>query len=423
MLSSRRKSCIACVKAKKRCDLGLPICRRCATRPSKCTYPWAQASDLGSSSLGSIALEFELWDQELLDQELRSLQAQQLILPETAQLSRDNAIVATTSPLNLQLLSPIMSGLTDGVMSYDQILFDSYQQVSESPNSTIDQQLMPLVTGNPERSSGSTTGSIFQARTEYAARRLSLQPHTLIDTGQTAFIHVTHVAESTYLQEAFAASALFAMQNATNAQLVASEVNRRATLLISTVSEELYSNPLSSLSLLAPAQALLIYQCIRLFSSNIRQRSRAESEESILLSWVAQLRTQIRPFSDKDDWDGWVREESIRRTVLSAEILCGTYAFLKQGWDQSEARVMSLSFTAQSALWEARSKAEWEATWIRGPKLEVKMRHWNRDMGLASPENAEELGVIIRATYLGLDALEEWMGGQQERLIKWGLRP
>ncbi|KZL79186.1 hypothetical protein CI238_04290 [Colletotrichum incanum] len=422
MLSSRRKSCIACVKAKKRCDLGLPVCRRCATRPSKCIYPWAEASDTSASSLGSRTLGLELGDPSLLDQELMTPQAHHLV-PEAEQLNRNNAIAATTSPLNLQPLSPIMSGLMEVAMSDGQILFDSYHSVFETTDPTVGQQLVPLITGNPERSSESTTSSIFQARTEYAARRLSLQPHTLIDTGQTAFIHHTHVAGSIDLQEAFAASALFAMQSATNAQLVASEVNRRATLLISTISEKLYSDPLSSLNLLAPAQALLIYQCIRLFSSNIRQRSQAERDETILLSWVSQLRTQIRPFSDRDDWNGWVREESIRRTVLTAEVLCGTYAFLKQGWDQSEARVMSLSFTAQAALWEARSRAEWEATWIRGPKLEVEMRHWDRDMVLASPENAEELGVIIRATYLGLDALEEWMGGQKERLIRWGLRP
>ena len=37
--STRKKSCQACVKAKRRCDLGYPICKRCLTKGLHCKYP------------------------------------------------------------------------------------------------------------------------------------------------------------------------------------------------------------------------------------------------------------------------------------------------------------------------------------------------------------------------------------------------
>ena len=35
----RRKSCLACIKAKRRCDLSSPVCARCRQRKYDCTYP------------------------------------------------------------------------------------------------------------------------------------------------------------------------------------------------------------------------------------------------------------------------------------------------------------------------------------------------------------------------------------------------
>jgi hypothetical protein len=37
-VSTRRKSCVACVKAKRRCDLQNPLCTRCNTRGLLCNY-------------------------------------------------------------------------------------------------------------------------------------------------------------------------------------------------------------------------------------------------------------------------------------------------------------------------------------------------------------------------------------------------
>lgn len=231
-----------------------------------------------------------------------------------------------------------------------------------------------------------TIGAVFQSRTEYAASRLATQPQMLAMAGYNCFIHHTQVSSSEVLQEALAASALHCMRNTANAALVRGEVAKRVVRLIGSIrhaitsaSDNAASGSCRELDLLPVLQALIVYQCIRYFArDDVSERMRAERDESIVQSLLAALYPRLRSFSkNTDSWDTWIYCESMRRTILTAEVLAGTYTFLKQGWDQAEARTLQLQFTAQVALWEAKSAVEWEAMRARGPKLEVTMRSWH----------------------------------------------
>ena len=48
----RRKSCTCCIKAKRRCDLGLPACLRCSQRGLECKYPPAPAPKRKATKAG-----------------------------------------------------------------------------------------------------------------------------------------------------------------------------------------------------------------------------------------------------------------------------------------------------------------------------------------------------------------------------------
>src|SRR5688572_28731509 len=48
--STRKKSCYACVKAKRRCDLGYPFCKRCGIKGYDCKYPNATPRDSSRAS-------------------------------------------------------------------------------------------------------------------------------------------------------------------------------------------------------------------------------------------------------------------------------------------------------------------------------------------------------------------------------------
>ncbi|KAM0255806.1 hypothetical protein ACHAQJ_005393 [Trichoderma viride] len=274
-----------------------------------------------------------------------------------------------------------------------------------------------------------TAGSMFQSRTEYAASRLATQPQMLAMMGQNCFIHHTQVASSEVLQEALAASALHCMRNTANASLVRGEVAKRVVRLIGSIRHAITSasdvGAGRGLDLLPVLQALVVYQCIRFFSrDDVSERMRAERDEAIVQSLLAALYPRIRSFSKSvDNWASWIYYESMRRTVLTAEILSGTYTFLKQGWDQAEARTLQLKFTAQVALWEAKTVVEWDAMWARGPKLEVTMRSWIEDTREALPEDMDDLGMVLWALHHGLDNMKVWLGGQKPELVRWGLRP
>lgn len=277
-----------------------------------------------------------------------------------------------------------------------------------------------------------TIGAVFQSRTEYAASRLASQPQMLAMTGHNCFIHHTQVSSSEVLQEALAASALHCMRNTANAALVRGEIAKRVVRLIGSIRHAIASasdnaaagGGVRELDLLPVLQALVVYQCIRYFArDDVSDRMRAERDETIVQSLLAALYPRLRSFSKRiDSWDAWIYYESMRRTILTAEILAGTYVFLKQGWDQVEGRTMQLQFTAQVALWAAKSAVEWEAMWTRGPKLEVTMRSWNEDTREALPEDLDDLGHLLWALHHGLDLMRNWLGGKPEAM-QWGLQP
>lgn len=275
-----------------------------------------------------------------------------------------------------------------------------------------------------------TTGQIFQSRTEWAASRFAMQPQILAMTGQNCFIHHTQVSASEVLQEALAASALHCMRNTANASLVRGEIAKRVARLIGSIRHAITSASASEiavgaeLDLLPVLQAFVVYQCIRFFArDDFEERVRAERDEAIVQALLSALYPRLRSFSKTmDSWASWIYYESMRRTILTAEILSGTYTFLKQGWDQAEARTLQLKFTAQVALWEAKTAVEWEAMWERGPRLQVTVRTFIPDTRDALPEDMDDLGMVIWGYHHGLDEMENWMGKRRPVLVRWGLR-
>lgn len=268
-----------------------------------------------------------------------------------------------------------------------------------------------------------TSDSYYQPRCEYASQRFAAQVCAFAQVGHTSFIHDSQVQNSAVLQEALSASALHAMRNASNNSVVRNFIHRRAALLVNAVDTVLLHCPSMQIDVLPPIQALLIYNCIRLFSMNdISQRSQAEQHELRLKTWVQILRRQLQPLrSNSTEWSRWVREESVRRTVLFAEMIIAAHAFLKQGWDRAEARLAPLSYTAHAALWEAKSAAEFERAWVTVPRREVRMVTLDRDLELVTPEESEELTVIFRVMHRGLDDARRWLGGDVTTLRRWGL--
>jgi hypothetical protein len=170
---------------------------------------------------------------------------------------------------------------------------------------------------------------------------------------------------------------------------------------------------------------------MRLFSAaNITQQTQAELDAKSLARWVDILQEQTRwsweslssaTQLDLSVWKDWVQAESIRRTVIFSELLHGIYTFIRLGWYQPSARMAKQSFTGQVAIWEAKSPEDWLQATQQKHWIELNMSSFHDGIEAASPEDLDELGIIILASYNGVDVLEEWAGGDKRLLDKWGL--
>ncbi|UPK93719.1 hypothetical protein LCI18_004654 [Fusarium solani-melongenae] len=459
MISSRRRSCSACARGKRRCDLGFPECGRCLARRVTCVYAWIspeEAQEVVQNSSPSPWMLQEIRHDHHLDQsDLTETPQWNHHLPGPGEShANDNATFGSPVPLTATpfTLPPALVPLLDEIIGRGRTMsFLTPDLQLQSPDasylnagSVLCAPQPPYNIGVPATSfqtpsdSSITTGSIFQARAEYVAGRLVLQARALAETGQTAFIHHTHVDASPILRDALAACSLDVIRNSANVFLVRSEITRRAELLIEATETAISLTPPSShstmnLALLPAMQAMLIYQCIRLFSAgDVAQQAQAERDAEPLARWVSILQGQTQwprdnsaggTQLDHSVWKDWIQAESIRRTIIFAELLDGIYTFLRFGWYRPSARMARLGFTGQVALWEARSVAEWHQTMRQRPWVEVNISSFHDDIKAALPDDLDELGIVIWVSYNGIDAFEEWLGGDSRLLGKWGLRP
>lgn len=117
---------------------------------------------------------------------------------------------------------------------------------------------------------------------------------------------------------------------------------------------------------LASVQAFIIYQIIRLFDGDIRQRGMAEAQFQLLDAWAMRLRQQSElglSFSiQSSPYRKWLFIESVRRTILMSIFLKAVYYAIKEGFCDKVPDMAGLPLTVKGELWEAKSESEWMQT-------------------------------------------------------------
>ncbi|GKU23063.1 unnamed protein product [Fusarium langsethiae] len=450
MISSRRKSCSACARGKRRCDLGFPQCGRCLARRVTCVYAWIspqEAQDLMKPTNPSLRIQQESPHKYLDPSGTTETSQSSHELPELGGPQANNNATSCPAPITL---SPALVSLVDEITGRGRTLSflapdphlpfldKSYPNVGPDVSTPQPPYNIGIPPAPLQGAGGGLiyTEKIFQARAKYAASRLVRQVGALAETGQACFIHHSHIDRSAILRDAFAACCLNKTCNPSNQSLILSEITRRAELLIEATETAISLTPpgahsATNLILLPAVQAMLIYQCMRLFSAaNITQRTQAELDAKSLARWVDILQEQTRwsweslssaTQLDLSVWKDWVQAESIRRTVIFLELLHGIYTFIRLGWYQPSARMAKQSFTGQVAIWEAKSPEDWLQATQQKHWVELNMSSFHDGIEAASPEDLDELGIIILASYNGVDVLEEWACGDKRLLDKWGL--
>ncbi|KAE9370004.1 hypothetical protein N431DRAFT_508914 [Stipitochalara longipes BDJ] len=389
MAPPHRTSCLACVKSKRRCDVGLPQCERCTTKGLTCNYA-------GNTRRAPTDTSIHNQDQT------------------AAPRSSHEGLADTSQDILNSILTPEIE-MEQWLSDSNEIAIDGYVDSAFSVFEPGDDYI--------------TTGAIYEERVRFASRQFRKYPEIFYTRGQNPFIHKHSYTEHLppVISDALSACALYSGKNTENELFVFGDISRKAKDLV-----EMQRPFLSPVELLASIQALLLYQIMRLFDGDIRQRADAESHEAILISWTEQLLARVVQNSltmdpealsqdsiSRSSWNDWIFEESCRRTILTSFMLQGTYSFLKFGYDNVTGKINKLCFTAQVALWNARSEYHWRETSKEKHHFKVTIDEWDSAMEGVKPEDLEELGIMIHALYKGMDIICEWLG--RENLHRLGV--
>lgn len=295
--------------------------------------------------------------------------------------------------------------------NFPSIQTSTSQQILSNPDLTITQ---------------ASSDPALLPRVNFMTKRLAMIPRAFAQHGHTIFIHRMQFQQnpSVALYDAMSACALYYMRGPMNEAFVFGNLELKCQQLISSINTNI--SFVTKTELLAALQALLLYQMIRLFDGDIRLRAHAEFDQPNTTSWAAQLNnmilhdhqnmifdlntieTSIMTTGFDSNWNSWLVNESIRRTVLVTFMLNEAYNFLKLGYYVPTKSPQC--FTAQAALWGAQSAHDWTRAQETTARLEILVAHWDEIIANVRPTDLEEFGVLIMTMLWGVEATQIWLG-------------
>ncbi|MCJ1441582.1 MAG: hypothetical protein MMC23_002071 [Stictis urceolatum] len=357
----RRKSCDACIRAKRRCNQDLPKCSRCVSKDVECRY----------TSLGNFAGQ--------------------------VQAKRPSAAIARH---NHDMTGVVDLGQFD-FNNLDFVLPHNGGEFHVSPDIQPDPVWVPVDTAIPDT-----------ARLEFISKQLKSLSKNFLDTGSLHFIH-PKLWEADYpisIQEAFCACSVYHARNSDNCNLALSTIGAKAQQIIG-----YGSDPSSTVrDKLAHIQALVVVQSIRLFDGDIRQRALAEGDQNVLYTWMKELHemSQGRIAIESSPWRNWLLKESINRTIIVAGIIQGVYSVAKYGNCPTSDFVKTLPFTPTSNYWATKSSYEWERaqalddpSWFQETSLNTILQTYTKKPKL------DDFGDMLLGINFGPDAIYRWRDG------------
>lgn len=430
------KACLACARAKRKCERQIPACSRCQGRGVRCDYPSAA---------------YEAFDQ-----------------PQARHQQ-----VAVSSPE--EPLPPFLFGLSGDIMPVDDITSHDLDPIigisgSIEPNSKPQSPPLPWYL---EKESWDIDHLAPHSTAPFCSNVLSSYTDTVqewlarwVDTGACPFIHLHtyryHLPRC--VQDAYTALSTYQNRKQSNRAIVASLLEQRIKQLLadqprpppgaSGDDDDTAAALLNTFEHLARVHALLAYQIICLYDGDIRLRHVAETQIPTLNSWLRQLvasarhasaagaeafvspmvtpppgqrdqppLTQVqnggvewvtleRPLLSCEDtaWYAWLLAETIRRTWLVASSVQTIYLTLQVLWAPCPG---GLPFTTRKGAFEAGSSYAWAAC-CEGHKQgrDFARRHKHRLFEECRPDDVDDFTVRLLEISYGLDRIERWRYGK-----------
>ncbi|QPC64445.1 hypothetical protein HYE67_006676 [Fusarium culmorum] len=332
-----QRSCQACVKARRRCNLATPCCERCSTKGIKCCYinQPAPATDISSSST---------------------------IMP----IKESKGLSDISKSQNLSFL--VLSGELDTSlqMRVRQVLRDGYYRGSRPPITTLHIYESGIVSEPMDtcvRIFNPLHLEVVRVFDPATLHRLSdiLRgfPAEFAENNKTAFIHSgiypPHLPPQIQQVRDLCYSYQVGGEYLATHRLDALRSTIRRLLRLATRTSSFGDT-------LAYAQAITLAQIIRLLVCNDTSEDQVERDNEDMWALTHKLwqHAPIQLPSTLSPWQAWIFSESVRRTIMVCNILLAVHSSLKRGYAMHSLCVEALPFDVRTHLWDAETEEEWE---------------------------------------------------------------
>jgi hypothetical protein len=186
---------------------------------------------------------------------------------------------------------------------------------------------------------------------EWVIEQLKSYPRAFAQHAESTFIHKESYRNELprAMQAAFGVCAAYACMNDANKSMILRSLEAEAMELLSPAPEGTLLEALSWM------QAMVLYQTIRLFHGELKQRNIAEQQESLIGAKGLQLlqRANVELRGEIPTMENWILAESIRRTVMVAFMLYAVYSIFKHGVCPEYPTLSILPISTKAALWNS----------------------------------------------------------------------
>ncbi|KAF5554093.1 hypothetical protein FPHYL_8523 [Fusarium phyllophilum] len=345
-----QRSCQACVKARRRCNLASPCCERCSTKRIPCRYtnePAPAAITINEKTLKSIVKSRKL-KEEQNPQSLSRLLVHG-VLDTRLQIFIRQVLSNDYHDGSRPLAESDLARLHDlGVMSK---LMNNGLQIFNP----LHQEIVRV---------------FDQGTLHHLSDILRTFPGQFVEHGKTSFIHsalynsslpsplkeVRDVCYSYHIAGDYLASSRLSVLRLTIRRLL--RLSKRTSTFADT---------------LAYAQAISLAQIIRLLECHDTNEDNIErdNEEMWAINHELWQHAPTQLPSSLSPWKAWLFSENVRRTIMVCNILLAVYSSLRRGYTMHSLYVEALPFDVRMGLWDADSESAWEAAaWkVPGPHL------------------------------------------------------
>ncbi|KAI0864410.1 hypothetical protein F4860DRAFT_501126 [Xylaria cubensis] len=339
----RRKSCAACIKAKRRCDLRQPSCLRCSQRKIDCSYP-THVENPSRKRNDTIPLSTEVSPnarpQELMKDPLLEMECWDTGFDFNIDMSPSYTSTCSSFP-TLSFDEPTLPGLEflNDVVNLDSTL----SPISPTPGPLLElEDPMPVVVRSPKSQIASLTriqllraaSELIEKRLRYSLDVFKRAPESMLLEGGTPWSHPAIYRDSmpACLEDALGAYALYRAKNSANAAMIQRVIELRYQKLLTAP-----ATTTNASEIMARSHALILYQIMLFFDESLPARTLAEETASALGDSAMALMEFARHEEEDDDdsvsnpsrriplypltaaralYSDWTFQESLRRTLL-----------------------------------------------------------------------------------------------------------